>query len=99
MLKYNYFRPEPPPPPVDRPKITLFHAWFHHEMKFKKNSVREWAGDHGPAQLRRRLLAPERRAVHCLKPAAGCRRHLAIAVDKCCHWLQQMPHEYSNMSC
>jgi len=29
MLKYNYFRPEQPPS-VDRPKIILFHAWFHH---------------------------------------------------------------------
>jgi len=28
------FRPEPPPS-VDRrnPKIILFQAWFHHEMK------------------------------------------------------------------
>jgi len=32
MLKKNYFRPERPPS-VDRPKIILFHAWFHHEMK------------------------------------------------------------------
>jgi len=28
----NYFTPEPPLS-VDRPKISLFHAWFHHEVK------------------------------------------------------------------
>jgi len=32
MLQQNYFRPEPPRS-VDRPKINLFHAWFHYEMK------------------------------------------------------------------
>jgi len=31
MLKQNYFRPEPPLS-VDRPKIILFHAWFHHKI-------------------------------------------------------------------
>jgi len=39
-----------------------------------------------------------------LSPAAGGlvapRQRLAITVDKCCDWLQQqLPHEYSNMSC
>jgi len=29
-------------------------------------------------------------------PAGACRRRLAITVDKCCDWLQQLPHEYSN---
>jgi len=31
-------------------------------------------------------------------PPATCWR-LAITVDKCCDWLQQLPHEYSNISC
>ena len=31
--------------------------------------------------------------------ATGGLRRLAITVDKCCHWLQQLPHEYSNMRC
>jgi len=26
-------------------------------------------------------------------------RRLVITVDKCCEWLQQLPHEDSNMSC
>jgi len=60
-------------------------------------------GVQGHVQLRRRLLAPGRRAVYRLLPATGghgtCRRRLAIIVDKCCDWLQQLPHEYSNMSC
>jgi len=33
------------------------------------------------------------------RPGGACRRRLAITVDKCCDWLQQLPHEYSNMSC
>ena len=33
------------------------------------------------------------------RPAGACRRRLAITVDKCCDWLQQLPHEYSDMSC
>jgi len=30
-------------------------------------------------------------------PAGGAWR--PIAVNICCDWLQQLPHEYSNMSC
>jgi len=33
------------------------------------------------------------------RPAGVCRQRLAITVDKCCDWLQQLPHEYSNMGC
>jgi len=33
------------------------------------------------------------------RPGGACRWRLAITVDKCCDWLQQLPHEYSNMSC
>jgi len=82
----NYFKPEPPPS-VDRPKIILFHAWFDHEMKL--NNLRKWAGVQGRVQS----LACRRR------PGGTCRRRLAITVDKCCDWLQQLPHEYFNMSC
>jgi len=29
------------------------------------------------------------------RPSVACRRRLVITVDKCCDWLQQLPHEYS----
>jgi len=32
ILVLKNFRHDPPPP-VDRPKIILFQAWFHHEME------------------------------------------------------------------
>jgi len=28
------------------------------------------------------------------RPGGASRRRLAITVDKCCDWLQQLPHEY-----
>ena len=40
-LKWNKIILAEPPPSVGRPKIILFHAWFHHEMKW--NNFREWA--------------------------------------------------------
>jgi len=34
--------------------------------------------------------------VHGSVQSLACRRqHLAITVDKCCDWLQQLPHKYS----
>jgi len=55
----------------------------------------------GRVQLRRRLPAPERRAVHRPLPAAGglqaapgdCTRQNAVI------GCNTLPHEYSNMSC
>jgi len=51
-------------------------------------------GVQGRVQLRRRLMAPGRPAVHrlslpCRRRLSGaCRRRLAITLENCCDWLQ-----------
>jgi len=50
-------------------------------------------GVYGRVQLRRRLVRLEISVFHL--PPAACWQRLAITVDKCCDWLQQLPREYS----
>ena len=50
-----------------------------------------------PAVAWKACCSPSR---SCRRRHAGaCRRRLAITVDKCCDWLQQLPHEYSKIGC
>jgi len=78
MLKYNYFGPEQPPS-VERPKIILFHAWFHHKIILSK--LRPWAEFSCEGAYWRVEISD-----FCLPATACC--CLAITVDECSDWLQ-----------
>ena len=70
------------PPSVDRPKIILFHAWFHHKIILAK--PRPWAElvAQAPAGGGWRAEISD----FCLPATTGC--CVAITVHECSDWLQ-----------